>query len=43
MGEVGESFDVPGLGTLEIRDDRIVLPREGLTTFNAENIADYDF
>ncbi len=41
--EVGNSFEVPGLGELTIRDNRIVLPREGLTTFDASNISNYDF
>lgn len=41
--EVGNTFDVPDLGTLEIRDNNIVLPREGLTTFDTDNIANYDF
>ncbi|WP_226783065.1 substrate-binding domain-containing protein [Oceaniglobus trochenteri] len=42
-GEVGETFEAGDLGTLEIRENRIVLPREGLTTFDADNIANYDF
>lgn len=39
----GASFDVPGLGTLSVRENGVVLPREDLLTFTGENIDDYHF
>lgn len=36
--EVGQSFDVPGLGTVKIRENNSMIAQEELTTFNADNI-----
>ena len=41
--EVGNSFEVPDLGTVTIQEDNVINTQAELTTFDAENIDDYDF
>lgn len=41
--EVGETFDVTNLGTITINDNNSINTQSSLTTFNADNIADFDF
>jgi hypothetical protein len=41
LGE-GNSFEVPGLGTLTFGKDNLIITGN-LDTFNADNINDYDF
>jgi rhamnose transport system substrate-binding protein len=39
----GNTFDVPNLGTVTIEDKNVINTQAELTTFNAENIDDFDF
>lgn len=39
----GNSFEVPKLGTVTIQDKNVINTQAELTTFNAENIDDFDF
>ena len=41
--EVGATFDVPNLGTITINENNSINTQSALTTFNAENINDFDF
>jgi rhamnose transport system substrate-binding protein len=41
--EVGQSFDVPGLGTVTIAENNSMIAQEELTTFDASNIDDFNF
>ena len=41
--EVGNTFEVPDLGTITIEEDNVINTQAELTTFDAENIDDYDF
>ncbi|WP_375451364.1 substrate-binding domain-containing protein [uncultured Devosia sp.] len=41
--EVGGTFDVPNLGTISIADKNAMNTQAELTTFNAENIDEFDF
>jgi rhamnose transport system substrate-binding protein len=41
--EVGESFDVPNLGTITIEDKNVMNTQAELTTFTADNIDDFNF
>ncbi|SFZ86781.1 rhamnose transport system substrate-binding protein [Devosia enhydra] len=41
--EVGETFEVPNLGTITIDPNNMMNTQAELTTFNAENIDDFDF
>ena len=41
--EVGGTFEVPDLGTITIEEDNVINTQAELTTFDAENIDDYDF
>ena len=41
--EVGNTFEVPDLGTITIQEDNVINTQAELTTFDAENIDDYDF
>jgi rhamnose transport system substrate-binding protein len=42
-GAAGDSLEVPGSGTLTIGPDGVLFTQETLTSFNADNIADYSF
>ena len=39
----GKSFEVPNLGTVTIEDKNVINTQAELTTFDAENIDDFDF
>lgn len=39
----GNSFEVPNLGTVRIEDKNVINTQAELTTFDAENIDDFDF
>ncbi len=41
--EVGATFDVPNLGTITINDNNSINTQAELTTFNADNIDDFNF
>ncbi len=41
--EVGQTFDVPNLGTITIDANNSINTQAGLTTFNADNIDQFDF
>lgn len=41
--EVGQSFDVPGLGTVTIAENNSMIAQEELTTFDASNIDNFNF
>ena len=41
--EVGTTFEVPSLGTITINDGNSINTQAALTTFNADNIDDFDF
>ena len=41
--EVGATFDVPNLGTITINENNSINTQSALTTFNADNIDDFDF
>jgi rhamnose transport system substrate-binding protein len=41
--EVGSTFEVPNLGTITINANNSINTQAELTTFNAENIDDFDF
>ncbi|MEM7445611.1 MAG: substrate-binding domain-containing protein [Pseudomonadota bacterium] len=41
--EPGQTFDVPGLGTITIGDDNVILTQDQPTTFDASNIDDFNF
>ena len=41
--EVGGTFEVPDLGTVTIGEDNVINTQAELTTFDADNIDDYDF
>lgn len=41
--EVGATFEVPNLGTITINENNSINTQSALTTFNAENIGDFDF
>ncbi|MEM8590876.1 MAG: substrate-binding domain-containing protein, partial [Pseudomonadota bacterium] len=41
--EPGQTFDVPNLGTITIGDDNVILTQDQPTTFNADNIDDFNF
>jgi rhamnose transport system substrate-binding protein len=41
--EVGESFDVPGLGKVTIGENNSMIAQEELTTFDASNIDNFNF
>ena len=41
--EVGSTFEVPNLGTITINEDNSINTQSELTTFNAENIDDFNF
>ena len=41
--EVGGTFEVPDLGTITIEEDNVINTQAELTTFDAENIDEYDF
>jgi rhamnose transport system substrate-binding protein len=41
--EVGETFEVPNLGAITIDPNNMMNTQAELTTFNAENIDDFDF
>ena len=41
--EVGNTFEVPDLGTITIEEDNVINTQAELTTFDAENIDAYDF
>lgn len=41
--EVGESFDVPNLGTVSILENNVMNTQAELTTFDSSNIDDFDF
>jgi rhamnose transport system substrate-binding protein len=41
--EVGATFDVPNLGTITINENNSMNTQAELTTFNADNIDDFDF
>ena len=41
--EVGSTFEVPNLGTITINDGNSINTQSALTTFNAENIDDFNF
>ncbi|MEO0497766.1 MAG: substrate-binding domain-containing protein [Pseudomonadota bacterium] len=43
MNEVGTTFDVPELGTITINEGNSINTQSSLTTFNADNIDDFDF
>lgn len=39
----GNTFEVPGLGTVTIGDNSVINTQAALTVFNADNIDDFDF
>lgn len=41
--EVGESFEVPNLGTVTIGENNVINTQAELTTFDASNIDEFDF
>ncbi|WDR02329.1 hypothetical protein PSQ19_17150 [Devosia algicola] len=41
--EVGATFEVPELGTITIGENNVMNTQAELTTFNADNIDDFDF
>lgn len=41
--EPGATFDVEGLGTIEVGEDNVILTQGQPTTFDASNIADFNF
>ena len=41
--EVGATFEVPNLGTITINENNSINTQAGLTTFNADNIDDFNF
>ncbi|MEQ1899194.1 MAG: substrate-binding domain-containing protein [Devosia sp.] len=41
--EVGQSFDVPGLGKVTIAENNSMIAQEELTTFDASNIDNFNF
>ncbi len=41
--EVGSTFEVPNLGTITINEGNSINTQSALTTFNADNIDDFDF
>lgn len=41
--EVGSTFEVPNLGTITINEGNSINTQSALTTFNAENIDEFDF
>ena len=41
--EVGGTFEVPNLGTITINENNMINTQAELTTFNAENIDNFDF
>jgi len=41
--EVGQTFEVPNLGTITIEDKNVMNTQAELTTFNADNIDDFSF
>ncbi|MEO0637487.1 MAG: substrate-binding domain-containing protein [Pseudomonadota bacterium] len=41
--EVGTTFDVPELGTITINENNSINTQSSLTTFNADNIDDFNF
>lgn len=41
--EVGSTFDVPNLGTITINEGNSINTQSSLTTFNAENIDEFNF
>ncbi len=41
--EPGETFEVPELGQITIGEQNVILTQAELTTFDASNIADFDF
>lgn len=43
VNEVGATFEVPNLGTITINEGNSINTQSALTTFNAENIDDFDF
>jgi rhamnose transport system substrate-binding protein len=43
VNEVGGTFEVPNLGTITINEGNSINTQSALTTFNAENIDDFDF
>ena len=43
VNEVGSTFEVPNLGTITINEGNSINTQSALTTFNAENINDFDF
>jgi rhamnose transport system substrate-binding protein len=43
VNEVGATFDVPNLGTITINEGNSINTQSALTTFDANNINDFDF
>ena len=43
VNEVGATFEVPNLGTITINEGNSINTQSALTTFNADNINDFDF
>ncbi|NOZ33025.1 MAG: substrate-binding domain-containing protein [Alphaproteobacteria bacterium] len=43
VNEVGATFEVPNLGTITINELNSINTQAGLTTFNADNIDDFNF
>jgi rhamnose transport system substrate-binding protein len=43
QNEVGETFEVPDLGTITINENNSINTQAGLTTFDESNIDDFNF
>jgi len=43
MNEVGATFEVPNLGTITINENNSINTQSSLTTFDINNIDDFDF